>query len=373
MMEMKIAFFTDTYRPQINGVVSSIDLFAKELRKRHSVYILSPSKTGERFSYGFASIEFKNYPGYRIALPHSIVYDNLFRKVRFDIVHVHSPFTTGLAGLMFAKRRSIPVVGTFHTLFPEYLHYLVTSKRLMGVNWVRSYLKKMSWSYLRSFYNKCDAVIAPTEGIKKVLEQNGIKNVRVLPTGISTEVKKYAKNVKGKFGLPGKVILHVGRVTEEKRIEQIMRMLRPLLKKGNATFVITSDGPYRKALEEKARELGIAEDVIFTGYLTQEELEGFYRAADVFVMASKTETQGLVLIEAAFAGLPSVVMDAPVVADFVRENNIGTVATKKTFARAVAKYLQKRTRLPAAAIKKKYDIKLCTKKLESLYSEVLRG
>ncbi|MBI4019681.1 MAG: glycosyltransferase [Candidatus Aenigmarchaeota archaeon] len=370
---MKMAFFTDTYKPQINGVVRSIDLFAKELRKRHSVYILSPSKTGDKFSYGFSSIEFKNYPGYRIALPHSMIYDNLFSKVRFDIVHVHSPFTTGLAGLMFARKRKIPVVGTFHTLFPEYLHYLVTNKRLMQVKWIKSYLKNMSWSYLRSFYNKCDAVIAPTEGIRGVLKKNGIKNVHVLPTGIDAHTKSYDKGVKKKFGLAKKIILHVGRITEEKKIGQIMTMLRPVLAKGDAALVVTSDGPYRKRLEEKSRELGIEDNVIFTGYLREQELQGFYHAADVFVMASETETQGLVLLEAAFAGLPCVVMEAPVVGDFVRENKIGHVATAKTFASAVRKYLTTRTRLQTTAIRKKYDIKFCAQKLESLYNEVLKG
>src|SRR3989344_856797 len=371
-MAMRIAFFTDTYKPQINGVVRSIDLFARELRKRHSVYMLSPSKTGDKFSYGFSYIEFRNYPGYRIALPHSIVYDNLFSKVRFDIVHVHSPFTTGLAGIMFARRRKIPVVGTFHTLFPEYLHYLVTSRRLMEVKWIKSYLKKMSWSYLRSFYNKCNAVIAPTREIKRVLEKNRHQDVHVLPTGIETAAKSYDRNVKKKFGLARKIILHVGRVTEEKNIGQIMSMLTSVLAKGDAALVVASDGPYRKALEQKALELGIAENVIFTGYLKEEELQGFYHAADVFVMASETETQGIVLLEAAFAGLPCVVMEAPVVGDFVRENKIGSVATKKTFAPAVAKYLRNRTRLSTSAIKKKYDIKTSAEKLESLYAEVLK-
>jgi len=370
---MRIAFFTDTYKPQINGVVRSIDLFSRELRRKNAVYIFSPSKIKEKFSYNFPSVGFKNYPGYRIALPYTMVYDNLFKRTKFDLVHVHSPFTMGLAGLILAKKRKIPVIGTFHTLLSEYLHYVITSEMIMHIQWVKSNLKKMSWTYLRNFYNECDAVVVPTEGIGRVLERNGIpkSKIHVIPTGIDIRKKKYTKNIKKKFGLKNKIILHTGRVTEEKNIDSIIRMMSPLLKKGEATLVITSDGPHKTMLEELVNKKGLDGSVVFTGYLSEEDLRGFYKAADVFVMASKTETQGLVLLEAAFFGLPSVVIEAPVVADFVTENKIGTVASTKGFARTVRKYLKKRQRIRTSSIKKKYDIKRCSQQLETLYQEVI--
>jgi glycosyltransferase involved in cell wall biosynthesis len=182
--------------------------------------------------------------------------------------------------------------------------------------------------------------------------------------------RKYTKGVKKKYGIKGKVILHTGRITKEKSIDSILNMITPLLK--NATFVIASDGPYREKLEEIVQKKGFADSVKFTGYLSEEDLIGFYKEADVFVMASKTETQGLVLLEAAFYGLPSVVMEAPVIADFVRSNKIGTVSKKKSFATIVKKYLNKRQRVSKSNIKQ-YDIQKCAKQMEELYQNLVQS
>ncbi|MBI4014561.1 MAG: glycosyltransferase, partial [Candidatus Aenigmarchaeota archaeon] len=347
---MRIAFFTDTYKPQVNGVVTSVTLFAKELRKRNKVYIFSPSGTGEKNCYPSPSVPFPAYSGYRVGLPYNIVAPDM------DIVHVHSPFTMGMAGMALAKRRNIPIVGTFHTMFPDYLHYLMPDFLIRSA--LHGAAKRMSWAFLRAFYNRCDAVIAPSKTVARALAKHGIKNVRVIPTGMDFAKHDYTNGMKRRLGITGKMVLHVGRVTKEKRIDFLMDALSCV----DATLVVASDGPLRKELERKA-----GKNVIFTGYLSEKELRGLYREADAFVMASRSETQGLVLLEAASHGVPCVVLDAPVISDFVKENRIGTVATEKGFAAAVKKTLEKGMRIDVRGPKRKYDIRKCAAELENLY------
>lgn len=354
---MKIAFFTDTYRPQVNGVVSSLNAFAKELRRKNTIYVFSPSGMGERHCYPSPSVPFPGYSGYRIGLPYNFIGKKF---VTPDIVHVHSPFTMGMAGMALAKRKKIPVVGTFHTMFPDYMHYIVPGLLLRGP--LHGMAKKLAWAFLRAFYNRCDAVIAPSKDVARILAKHGIKNARVIPTGMDFTERAYVKGMKRKLGITGKLILHVGRVTKEKRIGFLMNALS----RAGATLVVASDGPLRKELEKKAEK-----NVIFTGYLPDEALRGLYREADAFVMASRSETQGLVLLEAASHGVPCVVLDAPVISDFVRENRIGAVATEKGFANAVKNTLKKGKCTDTRRLKRKYDIRKCAAELERVYRELL--
>jgi len=360
-MRMKIAFFTDTYKPQVNGVVTSVALFAKELRKRNSVYIFSPSGVvGERHCYPSPSVPFPMYAGYRVGLPYNLI-GKKFTELGVDIVHVHSPFTMGMAGMAMAKRRKIPIVGTFHTMFSDYLHYLMPNF-LIRNSAVHGTAKSLAWAALRAFYNRCDAVVAPSKAVARVLAKHGIKNVRVIPTGMDFAKHDYTKGMKRRLGITGRMALHVGRVTKEKRIDFLMNALSRV----NATLVVASDGPIKKELERRA-----GKNVLFTGYLRDEELRGLYREADAFVMASRSETQGLVLLEAASYGVPCVVLNTPVISDFVRENRIGAVATEEGFANAVKSMLKSGKRADTRALKKKYSIGKCAEELERLYRELL--
>jgi 1,2-diacylglycerol 3-alpha-glucosyltransferase len=347
---MKIAFFTDTYEPQINGVVTSINRFVRELRRRgHKVYIFSPSSPGtrhDRFVKTFRSIPFNRYPGYRIGFPLTGL------KEKFDIIHVHTPATIGLCGALLARHYKLPLVGTYHTLLPEYTHYLVKGS-------MEKITKKALWKYTSLFYNKCDCVIAPSDETRKELKKHGIKNVKVIPTGISLK----GKPVKHR----GKTILHVGRLCKEKNIQFIMEALKNLLV-GDTRLVITSDGPYKDDLMKLAKKLKIENNVVFTGYLSEKELGRLYARSDLFVMASKSETQGIVLTEAMAFSLPVVVLDSPVTGNFVRQNKIGLVAGSKNFASCVKKLLQGRKK--NVKYPKEYDIKKCTDRLMEIYKMV---
>lgn len=374
---MKIAFFTDTYEPQINGVVTAINLFAKHLRKQgHGVHIFYPSadkKPAGGNYHKFVSMGFRNYPGYRIAIPYALMFDKEFKDVKFDVVHVHTPAVIGVAGLLLAKLYHKPVVGSFHTLIPEYSHYFLGS--LQNIKPFKRLAKMLLWKYTAMFYNKCDIVVVPSEQMKKTLIRYRIKrDVVVIPTGVEavrTGKSKAALRKKYGFAAKDRIILHVGRLDREKNIKAVLKALNGI-KDRNAKMVITSDGPYRGWLENEAKKMGISNRIIFTGFIGEKTLNDYYNMSDVFVMASKTETQGLVLAEAAAHGLPIVALNSPVIAEFVKKNNAGIVSDEKRFSESIQRAFSSKNKFARNNAMKNYNIEKCTKDLIEVYSKITK-
>lgn len=343
---MKIAMFTDSYRPQINGVVTSIEIAKKSLeRKGHDVTVFAPSvpryMDTESGIHRFKSVSFMAYREYRISAPVNFLAEN--RGFDFDVMHVHTPFSVGALALGLTRKYYVPCVGTFHTLFSEYIHYFIRPRFVGEIKEVRMLFDKFSWRYLPWFYNQMDSVISPSDGIRKLLLEKGIrKDIFVVPTGIRENMisKKTKKDARKKFGFGNeKIVLHVGRISKEKDIEFIISSMKGTLGKDGIKLVITSEGPERNAMERLTKNLDIEKNVIFTGYMKEGDIADMYKASDVFVMASKSETQGVVLSEAAANGLPCVVLRAPVTSDFVKENKIGVVSAEDDFADSVQKML----------------------------------
>ena len=356
---MKIAFFTDTYEPQINGVVTSINIFKKYLEKYdNKVSVFSPATPGfkhKRNAFTFPSIEFSKYPGYRIAVPYKM---RVARK--FDVVHVHTPFSMGLAGIAVAKFYKKPVVGTFHTLIPEFTDYFIKTRRF------KKLLRKIAWRYSIWFYNMCDVVIAPSPEIKTLLKNHGIKKrIEVVPTGLEKpkKIEKAVLRKKYKFSRKDKIVLHVGRISKEKNISFILRALKN--KPGSWTFIIASDGPYKKNLEKIVSRLGM-KNVVFTGFVSQDKLNELYFLADALVVASKSETQSIVVAEAAARALPVVSLDTPVIANFIRRNKAGIVTGEKNFLASLKKILENHKK---TAIKW-HTIEETTKSLMNIYKSL---
>lgn len=375
MIDIRIAIFTDSYKPQINGLVRSTELFTKYLRKLgHEVHIFAPTvkdyKEKDKFVHRFNSIEFLPYPEYKIAFPISLFFSDLFKNKKFDVIHIQSPFSMGVIGLYVGHHYKIPIIATYHTNYQDYLHYFVKPKEIEEI--LKPAAKRIAWKYLKYFFNKCNYVIAPTQYVKKNLLREGIKNIFVIPTGV--EIKKNNKSKielreKYKFEYKDKIILHVGRVTKEKNIEMIIRAVKEL---GNEyRLIITSDGPYKKELMKEKYK-----NIIFTGYLSEEKLKDYYKLSDVFVMASKTETQGLVLLEAVVNDLPVVVINAPVISDFVKETKIGLVTNNlsKSIKDLINnKKMQEDIKDNRKNVIKNYDIRKCTKKLLNLYKLTIKN
>lgn len=363
---MRIAYFTDTYEPQINGVVTSIKMSAENLRKKgHTVYIFCPSGSRrDKYTYPVFSKTFKNYPEYRVGFP-SLEIVKRIKKIKPDVIHVHTPASIGTAGLMIAKLLNIPTVITYHTLLRDYMNY-ITSDRLSD---------KFIDIFTAWFFNISSVVIVPSSPIKKILRKAGVKSsIAVLPTSLNSNiVNKRFKKKNRKL-----TILHVGRLCKEKRIDVVLNAFKYVLEKADAELIITSSGPDENRLKSLADDLDISRNVRFTGYISNEKLRRLYSTSDIFVSASDTETQGLVVLEAMANGCPVIVKDALGFKDIVKNGRNGILFRDVQEISQKILMLQKnkktRDRLVREGLKTAniFTPENYNKKIEKLYLETLK-
>lgn len=360
---MKIAYFTDTYEPQINGVVTSIKMSAKNLRRNgHEVYIFCPSGSKKnKHVYQIFSKKFINYPEYKVSFP-SFDLIKKIKKIKPDIIHIHTPVTIGITGLSIARLLNIPVVITYHTLLKDYMSYITSND-----------VDKFTDIYTSWFFNK-STIIVPTKSIKRILRKSKIKKpIKVLPNPIDEniidkKIKRKNKRLK---------ILHVGRLCKEKRIEIVLRAFKNILKNIDAELTITSSGPYENRLKDLARSLGINEKVRFTGYLPIEKLKKLYSSSDIFVSASDTETQGLVVLEAMVNGCPVIARNALGFKDIIKNNNNGLLfddeheLSRKIILLSKNKKLRDRIIREGLKTAEKFSSENYVKEIEDIYNENL--
>ncbi len=318
---MRIAFFTDTFLPQVNGVATSIAHFARELGRRgHHVLIVCPAPNEKRTWVAknvrivdLPSIPAFLYPNFRLSpfvgLPKALVSVATFNP---DVIHFHTTVLTSADALIAAKVFAKPLIGTNHVLLSdendEYLSFVSTSKT------VRRYLTKAVLGYAYAFYGACDVRIAPSTMLIESLRKSGYrKAITYLPNAVPEPEKKTltAKeklSIKKRYNLRNRVVLHVGRLSREKSVDVVLRAFSQLSQSDDVTLLIVGDGPDRKKLELLARMLGVADRVVFTGFIPPAELlqSGLFAVADVFATASTMESQGMVLVEAMAFGIPIV-------------------------------------------------------------------
>ncbi|QGP93499.1 Alpha-monoglucosyldiacylglycerol synthase [Neomoorella glycerini] len=308
---MHIGIFTDSYLPYTSGVVRSIVTFTNELRNLgHRVSIFAPSYgkcRPEKDIYRFRSLKAPTFKEFALAIPVAPALPRALRELRIDLIHVHSPFLMGQLGARMARQLGLPLVATYHTLYEEYVHYFPLAPRLM---------RKAVRHYTVSFCNRCQLVITPTEVITAYLQENGVKvPVVSIPTGIEldrfqnldpTWLRRYLQ-------LPPEevMLLHVGRLGKEKNITFILQAFALVHQQVPHTrLVLVGSGPLKETLQSQARSLGINQAVTFAGSFPFEQMPAVYAGADLFIFASVTETQGLVIAEAKAAGLPVVAVKA---------------------------------------------------------------
>ncbi len=383
--KLKIGFFTDTYLPQVNGVVTSIELFRQELeRQGHKVYIFCPRVAGEKDSarvIRFKSFRFLFQPEYQVSIPFSRHILRDFWSKDLDIVHAHTPFSIGLMGYYYAYIKKVPFIHTYHTLYPEYIKSYILKGRLITPGMVA----KLS----AVFSNRCDLTIAPSVKIKKLLAGYGVtKPIDVLATGInikeySTKIKQ--NNFRRQYGLKpaDKLLIFVGRLGREKNIDFLISAL-PLIQKKvsasggkNTKLIIVGDGPHRANLQKQAVNLKLKDSVVFTGYYTKPEVIKAYQASDIFAFASLTDTQGMVVVEAAAAGLPIVAVKDDAFGEFLQDgkNGFNTQQNKKDFSTKVSQILNNRvlyTKMSKKSqeIAREFTIEKQTKKLVKIYRDL---
>ena len=301
---MNIAFFTEAYKPYQSGVTISIDTFARDLVKLgHNVRVYAPAYPGYKdldknpSSFRFLSFPI-GYPGFRVAIPSNYSLAKDIRQFKPDIIHAHHPFQLGFMARKWAKKLEVPLVYTFHTLFTEYLRLVpLINKRV---------LFKIVTSIVRNFCESCTTVIVPTEQARQHLVDiyQAKCNIEIIPTGMDLErFPKQAARKTPEF----KKLIHVGRISREKNIAFLLAVMRRLPKE--ITLLIVGDGPEKHSLELQTVELGLKERVSFVGFKPREALSEYFSQADIFVTASKSETQGLVFMEAKVAGLPTVAIN----------------------------------------------------------------
>ncbi|MCB5184867.1 glycosyltransferase [Methylobacillus gramineus] len=311
---MKILFISDVYFPRVNGVSTSIRTFVYQMQEMgHEVHLIAPD-------YGIVTEDeawIKRVPARQIYFDPE---DRLMRygaalkmlpdlrNENYDVIHIHTPFVAHYLGLKLAHLLDIPCLETYHTFFEDYLHHYLP--------WIpQSMARNLAISISRRQCNAVNAVVAPSQPMLNALREYGVKaSAEVIPTGLQAKSFEAANgdDFRDRHGIARDrpVALFVGRVAFEKNIDFLLRMANELRRQQpDMLLVIAGEGPAEKHLHALSQKLELADHIRFIGYLDRNtELNACYRAADVFVFASKTETQGLVLLEAMAQGVPVVAL-----------------------------------------------------------------
>ena len=322
---VRIAQFVDCFAPRINGVTTSVQLLAQALREAgHEVVVFTPSyPEGQRQDPGvarFRAVRAPFQPEDRCSFP----WPARWWTERFDVVHVHTPFNVGLMGWWKSRWQRCPLIFTHHTLWEEYAHYLHPIPLSLG-RWIGRGLGDF-------YFKRAHATVTPSLEIDQALRQSGRLRGRsqVIPTGIDSHDFRtgQAELAWQELKMPQgqRYFLFVGRMGKEKSIDFLLHCYTDYRRQGGTTpFVLLGGGPELEPLKQLAGQLGVGEHVHFMGYRARDRVKHFLAAAELFLFASETETQGLVLLEAAAAGVPTVAVSASGVNEAVDDGGSGVL------------------------------------------------
>ncbi len=370
---MRIAFFTDTYLPNTDGVVSSILNYRHELERRgHEVFIFSPGTKEHKYAnkdprvHYFTSAAFKPYPDYRVALINFLSPVKMINDLKIDVIHSHGIATTGLAAIQTSKKLGIKCTATFHTLVSDAFHYVTGSVE------VQNMLQKAAWSYLTWYFNSFPKIIVPSNYLQNIVHEKGIMKTQIISTGIPLNSFTGIPRRK-EWGLTkdDKVVLHVGRVVKEKNLELLIKSAHSVLNMvPNAKFVIAGKGPALEYYKKMVHEEQLDSQFVFTGFVPDNLLADLYASADCFAMPSSFETQGLAALEAMASRLPVVVRKNAAPAEVVDDGKNGYVFSDAfDLPGKIVKAIENKEKLGEAAYKKasEFDISKTTDQLLAFY------
>ena len=333
---MNIAMFSDTYSPQVNGVVTMIKMLEENLQKRgHNVYIFTvdhPEAGIQENVYRIPSLKFPWEKQHRIGLPTNFKeLIKIVKNLEIDIIHSHTSLIVGYLASYVLTNLHIPGVTTYHTMMEEYVHYIPFMEPILRV-----YIRVQD----RRFCDKNRAVIAPSIKIKKLLLSYGVSShIEVIPNGVDLtpfkrsfdREEKRAFRKKYKIKDDDKVLIFVGRLGEEKSIDKLIENFARISKAlPDSHLLLVGDGPLKGKLQELARSLRVGEKVHFTGFLRwPDEISLAYKSSDAFMIASHTETFGLVTLEAMASGLPVVAYKDDSIVNMVLDGENGFMCSSK--------------------------------------------
>jgi glycosyltransferase involved in cell wall biosynthesis len=290
---LRVLIVTDAWKPQVNGVVRTLDTLGRQLTKfGNEVRYIEPGM--------FRTLPMPTYPEIRLAIAPNRRIAKIINEFHPDAIHIATEGPLGLAARRFCVRRDHPFTSSFHTRFPEYLH----ARTRFPVSW--------GYNYIRWFHAPASALMVATQSLKDELEEKGFKNIRIWRRGV--DVEQFHLGPKSFLDYPRPIWLYVGRVAVEKNIEALLDLDL------GGTKVIVGDGPQRAELEKQYPEAK------FVGTKFGDELTSIYAASDVFVFPSKTDTFGLVNVEALACGIPVAAYDVQGPKDILAGSKVGAVS-----------------------------------------------
>ncbi len=357
---MKIAMMTNNYKPYIGGVPISIERLTKALREQgHRVVVFAPKYKylgdgqQEEDVVRYSTLSQRFYSNTVLPNPLDPVLEETFARENFDVIHVHHPVLIGKVAARLSQKYNIPLVYTYHTQYEQYLDYAgpihwlssgAEKDNLLGrlrCRSSRAIKQELAPWYLSGFMRRCHTVIAPTEGMKRTFNMqygytyNCQADVAVLPTGLNQESYEAApetvREIRQRYGngqMP--LLVTVSRLGHEKNVPFLLRCMARLKQTlPDFRLMVIGDGPQREEYMDLCDPLDIRQQICFLGSLPNQEIAAHMAAADCFVFASKTETQGIVILEAMAAKTPVVALRASGVEDLVVEGVSGYLCPEK--------------------------------------------
>lgn len=340
---MRVGIFTESYPPLVNGVSTSILMLEHALTKLgHEVFIITVSDNKKDYALEnnghilrLPSVNLANCYDYKMTSVYPIKAVNMIKKMNLDVIHSNVEFTVGIFARVVSEQLSIPLVHTYHTNWEDYTHYITKNKKILD-----DICKKLL-KYLVVFFEDktVTELIVPSNKIYNLFKDKYkfTKNIHIIQTGIETS-KFYKENfnlkdinsLKKKLGIKKKdfVVMTVSRLAKEKSVDRIINNHKELVKKySNMKLLIVGDGPDIDKLKDEAKSLGVSDSVIFTGKVPLNDIPIYYQLGNVFVTASKSETQGLTVVEAISSSLPVVAVKDDSFVNSVIEDFNGFVFT----------------------------------------------
>jgi len=368
---MRIALFTETFLPKVDGIVTRLKHTVDHLQRQgNEVLLFSPDGGLTEYKgakiYGVSGFPLPLYPELKLALPRPAIGDALSR-FKPDLIHIVNPAVLGLAGLFYSKFFNIPLVASYHTHLPEYLqHYGLGA------------LEGVLWELLKAGHNQAAINLCTSTAMMQTLSEHGIERVNLWQRGVDTEtfqphlasLEMRSRLSQGHPEAP--LLLYVGRLSAEKEIDRIKPVLESI---PDARLALVGDGPNRQTLEKHFAET----HTNFVGYLGGQELASAFASSDAFVFPSRTETLGLVLLEAMAAGCPVVAARSGGIPDIVEDGVNGYLfdPTDESGAIVATQDLLSRTqereilRQNARAEAERWSWSAATKQLQNYYENIL--
>jgi glycosyltransferase involved in cell wall biosynthesis len=387
---MRILIASDFYYPDVNGISYFAQRLAAGLAKRgHQIFVMAPARAvrdniltrDSVIIYSVRSIRVPIYPNFRASPPVLIRRDieKHTRKIQPNIIHIQDHFMVGREATLAARKSNIPIIGTNHLMPENLIHYL----RLP--DFAEKKLKEFFWRDFSRVYRRLDAVTTATKTAAQLIEMLELeKDVVPISCGIDLEKFNPRNNgayLKQRYGIPEShpVILYVGRLDREKRIELILRALPQIVESVDAHLVLAGTGKLMAEFEHMAEEIGVRGRVTFPGFVPNEDLPSLYRMADVFVIAGTAELQSIVTMEAMASGLPIVAVNAVALPELVHDGENGylfpegdsEVLAQRASAILSNPALKAKMGQKSLDIIQAHDIRMTLDKYETLYGQVI--